>query len=93
MGTSDTAIDVGLRDLPPLLFAGLGYDTAALFLFGVVLLVPVGFTEVQWETLVSFHAWMEHTYDARTSTERLFAECFSTADPDEDADAWEWRMQ
>jgi hypothetical protein len=48
---------------------------------------------VQWETLVSFHAWMEHTYDARTSTERLFAECFSTADPDEDADAWEWRMQ
>lgn len=37
-GTSYAAIDVGLRELPPLLFAGLRYDAAALFLFAVVFL-------------------------------------------------------
>lgn len=37
-GSSYAAIDVGLRELPPLLFAGLRYDAAALFLFGVVLI-------------------------------------------------------
>lgn len=37
-GTSYAAIDVGLRALPPLLFAGLRYDAATLFLFGVVAL-------------------------------------------------------
>ncbi|GAB7094398.1 DMT family transporter [Halolamina litorea] len=37
-GSSYAAIDVGLRELPPLLFAGLRYDAATLFLFGVVLI-------------------------------------------------------
>jgi drug/metabolite transporter (DMT)-like permease len=57
------------------------------------LLVAVGFTAVQWDTLVSFHTRMEDTYGGRNGAEQLFAECFGAADPDEDADAWEWGTQ
>ena len=57
------------------------------------LLVAVGFTAVQWDSLVSFQTRMQDSFGGKSGTERLMAECFGGGDPDDDPDAWEWGTQ
>lgn len=64
------------------------------------LLVAAGFAGMQWDSLVAFQARISREYRRRSEylggsrgTEKLSAAYAGAADPDDDADAWEWGPQ